>query len=87
MEITVNRPQMLIEMALLQSLVERKETLSTLSNVHVKTDGNDKIILTATDLDNTLVLTMEAEVKTEGEMCVSGKKLYDTLRIMDDKDF
>lgn len=59
---TVNRKQLADELALLQTVAERKTTMPVLSNVMLDLAG-DKLTLYATDLDASIV----TEVAAEGE--------------------
>lgn len=62
-------------------VVERRQTMPILSNVLlVARDG--KLSVTATDLEVELVAETELEVKTGGEITVSGRKLLDICRAL-----
>jgi DNA polymerase-3 subunit beta len=64
-------------------VVERRQTMPILSNVLlVARDG--VLSVTATDLEVELVAQAELEVKTGGEITVSGRKLLDICRALPD---
>ena len=62
MEITVSRQDLLRELTATQSVVERKTTIPILSNFLLEADG-DRIVITATDLDQSI----RTVVRGEGE--------------------
>ena len=61
MEITVSRQDLLRELTATQSVVERKTTIPILSNFLLEADG-DRIVITATDLDQSIRTSMDRGV-------------------------
>jgi DNA polymerase-3 subunit beta len=79
MELTLKRGDFLNELALMQGVVERKNTIPILSNILLKaTDGH--LDLTSTDLDLTLLSSAEAKVSRPGAVTVPARKLFDLIR-------
>lgn len=80
MKFSVAREELLKPLQVAHSVVERRQTLPILSNVHVKTDG-DGLLLTATDLEvelsaRTGVLSGDSSVETT----IPARKLLDLCR-------
>jgi DNA polymerase III subunit beta len=79
MELTLKRGDFLNELALMQGVVERKNTIPILSNILLKaTDGH--LDLTSTDLDLTLLSQAQAKVSRPGSVTVPARKLFDLIR-------
>ena len=85
MEITVSRQDLLRELTATQSVVERKTTIPILSNFLVEAD-NDHIVITATDLDQSIRTSCAAKVKKAGSCTIPARKLYDYIRLLGDGD-
>src|ERR1700719_3379668 len=76
MEITVSKSELLRELTATQGVVERKTTIPILSN-YLFEASNDKLSLTATDLDLSLRTVCNAKVKKEGSCTIPARKLHD----------
>jgi DNA polymerase-3 subunit beta len=85
MEITVSRQDLLRELTATQSVVERKTTIPILSNFLLEAD-DDKIVITATDLDQSIRTSCAAKVKKPGSCTIPARKLYDYIRLLGDGD-
>src|SRR6185437_2668685 len=83
MEITVSKADLLKELTATQGVVERKTTIPILSNFLFEA-GNDKLAITATDLDLSLRTSCPAKVKKEGSCTVPARKLYDYVKLLGD---
>jgi len=85
MELTLKRGDFLNELALMQGVVERKNTIPILSNILLKTsDGH--LDFTSTDLDLTLLSQAEARVTRPGSVTVPARKLFDLVRNLPEAD-
>ena len=85
MELTLKRGDFLNELALMQGVVERKNTIPILSNILLKaTDGH--LDLTSTDLDLTLLSSADAKVSRPGAVTVPARKLFDLIRNLPEAD-
>lgn len=82
-EITVSRTDLLKELAITQSVVERKSTVPILSNFMFETFGNN-LLIAATDLDLSLRTFCPARVIKEGSCTVPARKLYEYVRLLGD---
>jgi len=85
MELTLKRSDFLNELALMQGVVERKNTIPILSNILLKaSDGH--LDFTSTDLDLTLLCQAEAQVSQPGSVTVPARKLFDLIRNLPESD-
>lgn len=86
LEITVSRAELLRELAAAQSVVERKTTIPILSNFLFEAssgeDGQGRLTITATDLDQSLRTSCAAKVKKPGACTIPARKLYDYIRLL-----
>ncbi|HEV8523016.1 MAG TPA: DNA polymerase III subunit beta [Terriglobales bacterium] len=85
MEITVSKFDLLKELTATQGVVERKTTIPILSNFLFEA-ADDKLTITATDLDLSLRTACAAKVKREGSCTVPARKLYDYVKLLSDGD-
>ena len=83
MEFTVQKPDFLREIARIQGVVERKNTIPILSNVLLEA-GKGQVGLAATDLEVGLKTSFPAEVGKEGSITLSAKKLHEIARALPD---
>jgi DNA polymerase III subunit beta len=81
MEITVSRQELLRELTATQSVVERKTTIPILSNFLLEAE-NDKLTLTATDLDQAIRTSATVKVKKPGACTVPARRLYDYIKLL-----
>ena len=85
LEITVSRVELLRELTAAQSVVERKTTIPILSNFLFEAK-DDRLTITATDLDQSLRTSCAAKVKKPGACTVPARKLYDYIRLLPEGD-
>src|SRR5205823_12629301 len=85
MEITVTKDDLLKELTASQGVVERKTTIPILSNFLFEA-SDDRLTITATDLDLSLRTSCNARVKKEGSCTIPARKLYDYVRLLPDGD-
>ncbi len=92
LEITVSRAELLRELTAAQSVVERKTTIPILSNFLFEASSaaapgeTDKLIITATDLDQSLNTSCAAKVKKPGACTIPARKLYDYIKLLPEGD-
>ncbi len=85
MEFSISKNTLQKELAFVQGVVERKNTIPVLSNILIESIGENTIRFTGTDLDVTIRCETEAdEIKTPGAMCVQARKLFDISRLLPD---
>jgi DNA polymerase-3 subunit beta len=85
LEISVSRAEILRELTAAQSVVERKTTIPILSNFLFEA-ADDKLTITATDLDQSLRTSCSAKVKKAGACTIPARKLYDYIKLLPDGD-
>jgi len=85
MEIIVSRQELLKELTATQSVVERKTTIPILSNFLLEAE-NDRLTLTATDLDQAIRTSAAVKVKKPGACTIPARKLYDYIKLLPDGD-
>ena len=85
MEISVSKFELLRELTATQGVVERKTTIPILSNFLFEA-ANDRLTITATDLDLSLRTSCAAKVKREGACTIPARKLYDYVKLLPDGD-
>src|SRR5215217_127162 len=85
MQFVVSKQNLEKELAFLQGIVEKKNTIPVLSNILIESVGERSIRITGTDLDVTLRCDMQAEeITTPGSICVQAKKLFEIVRLLPD---
>lgn len=85
MEITVSRQDLVRELTATQSVVERKTTIPILSNFLLEAE-EDRLSLTATDLDQAIRTSASVKVKKPGACTIPARKLYDYIKLLPDGD-
>jgi DNA polymerase-3 subunit beta len=85
MEISISRQDLLKELTAAQSVVERKTTIPILSNFLFEA-ADDRLLITATDLDQSLRTSCPAKVKKAGACTIPARKLYDYIKLLPDGD-
>ncbi len=85
MDISVSKFELLKELTATQGVVERKTTIPILSNFLFEA-ANDRLTITATDLDLSLRTSCAAKVKREGACTIPARKLYDYVKLLPDGD-
>src|SRR5215813_13856650 len=81
MEFTVSKSDLVRELSLSQGVVEKKTTIPILSNVLLEA-SEDRVTLTATDLELGIRCSCPARVKKEGSGTVPLRKLLDYVRLL-----
>lgn len=83
MKFSADRELLLRPLQLATGIVERRQTLPILSNLHVRATSGGQLTLTATDLEVELVVRLEsATVEQEGEATIPARKLADIWRTL-----
>ena len=85
MEFTVSKSELVRELNLSQGVVEKKTTIPILSNVLVET-ADDRIVLTATDLELGIRCTCPARVTRPGAGTIPARRLLDYVRLLPEAD-
>jgi len=83
MEFSVKKYDLLEELNLTQGVVERKTTIPILSHLLCEAKDN-RLTITATDLELSVRSSCEAKVKKEGAGTIPAKKLLELVRLLPD---
>lgn len=86
LEFIVFRDTLLAELANLQGIVENKTTIPILSNILVTANSLTSLTLSATNLDRSLVTTLDAKVKQPGAIAIPARKLFDYVKLLPSGD-
>ena len=85
MQFVIARNALQKELAFVQGIVERKNTIPVLANILIESAGEDSIRISGTDLDVTIRCDADAqEISTQGAICVPARKLFDIARLLPD---
>ncbi|MCC6590956.1 MAG: DNA polymerase III subunit beta [Bryobacterales bacterium] len=85
MEFTISRSDLVRELSLSQGVVEKRTTIPILSNILVEA-SQDRIVLTATDLELGIRCSCPATVKRQGAGTVPAKRFLDYVRLLPNAD-
>lgn len=83
MQFTVQRKDLLTALQTVIGVVERRQTMPILSNVLIKAE-NDRIVITATDLELELITDTPAVIGQPGAAAIPARKLLDICRGLPD---
>src|SRR6478736_10439278 len=80
MEFKIRKDEFLRGLYLAHGIADRKSTLPILANVLLRTEGKDRILCGATDLNVTTIVSLSAKVEKEGGLTVSARQLYEIVK-------
>jgi DNA polymerase III subunit beta len=80
MELKIDKATLLSGLYLAQGISDRKSTMPILANVLLRTDGKDKLLVAATDLNVTVTAELPCKVLSEGGLTVGAKHLHDIVK-------
>lgn len=83
MEFKLDKETFLRALQKVQGIVEKKNTMPILSNVLIEA-SQDRLFITATDLEVGMRSSYSIDVMREGKITVSAKKLYEIIKEMPD---
>ena len=86
MKLTASREALLKPLQAVIGVVERRQTMPILANV-LLVAKNNRLSITATDLEVELVASTEANISNGGEVTVPGRKLLDICRALPEGAF
>jgi len=81
MKFEIKREILLTPLQAIIGVVERKQTMPILANILLQAKDNE-LCLTATDLEVELMTQATANIETEGEITLPGRKLLDICRAL-----
>lgn len=85
MQFKIGKTPFLKELNMIQGVVEKKSTIPILSNLLIEAKGGE-LSIKATDLDVSITTACEAEIGSEGSVCIQAKKLFEIVRALPEAD-
>lgn len=79
MEFHISKAEFLKGLRLAQSISDRKSTMPMLANALLRTDGKDKLLVAATDLNVSVSAELKSRNDSEGGITVAAKALNDII--------
>lgn len=84
MKIKIDQKHLIKKLSGIAAVVPTKTSLPILSTFLMESTGDNKIVVTANDLDVSLTTTIECEVEGGGTLAVPGKKFFEIVRSLPD---
>ena len=75
MEAIINAQKLKEQVGALQGILARKASIPVLSQIKIEAGESGDLVMTATDLDVSLITRQEVDILRSGSICLSGKKL------------
>jgi len=85
MEFKINKETFLKALQKVQGIVEKKNTMPILSNVLIEA-SQDRLFITATDLEVGMRSSYPTNVIKDGKITVSAKKIYEIIKELSDEE-
>ncbi len=79
MEFRISKNEFLRGLRLAQGIADRKSTMPMLANVLLRTQGKNKLLVAATDLNVSLTAELKSENAHEGGITLGAKNLFDLI--------
>ena len=83
MKFLISKQQIFKSLSHLQGIVDKKNSLPILSNILIEAEKN-KILLSSTDMDISIVESLDCDVVEDGSTTINAQILYDIVRKLDD---
>src|SRR5262247_941626 len=80
MEFKIRKDEFLRGLYLAHGIADRKSTLPILANVLLRTEGKDRVLCGATDLNVTALGSLAARIEKEGGVTVAARQLYEIVK-------
>ena len=80
MEFKIQKTDFLKGLYLASGIADRKSTMPILANVLLRTDGKERIVCAATDLNVALSTEVPARVEKEGGLTLGARTLHDIVK-------
>lgn len=77
MEAIIQAKKLREQVGALQGILDRKGTIPMLGKIKIDASERGDLIMTATDLDVSLIIEQEVDILRPGSICLNGKKLGD----------
>lgn len=79
MEFKIEKKNFVKPLSTLQSIADKHSSILALSNILIESSKHE-IRLTTTDLETTIISSVPCDVKEDGKICVSARKMYEIIR-------
>ncbi len=86
MEFRIQKAEFLKGLRIAQSIADRKSTMPMLANVLLRTVGNGRLLVAATDLNVSVSAELTSDNQSEGGLTVGAKALHDVIANMPDEE-
>jgi DNA polymerase III subunit beta len=86
MEFRIQKSEFLRGLRLAQGIADRKSTMPILANVLLRTDGKNKLLVAATDLNVSVSAELSAKIDKEGGLTVGARPLHDIVANLPGED-
>jgi DNA polymerase-3 subunit beta len=86
MEFRIQKSEFLRGLRLAQGIADRRSTMPILANVLLRTDGKNKLLLAATDLNVSVSVELAAKIEKEGGLTVGARPLHDIVQSLPGED-
>jgi DNA polymerase-3 subunit beta len=78
MKVIVNKEEFLKSLQKIQGVVEKRTTMPILNNLLLEAD--EKLTIKATNLENSIIIKIDAKIDQKGKICIPAKKLYEIIK-------
>jgi DNA polymerase III subunit beta len=82
MELKIEKGTLLGGLYLAQGIADRKSTMPILANVLLRTEGRERLLVAATDLNVTVTAELPAKITTEGGITLGARHLHEIVRAL-----
>jgi DNA polymerase-3 subunit beta len=82
MEFRIDKAEFLTGLRIAQGIADRKSTMPMLANVLLRTSGKDKVLVSATDLNTSILANLVGAVQAEGGLTLNARALHDIISNM-----
>jgi DNA polymerase III subunit beta len=86
MDIRIDKNQLLRGLYLAHGIADRKSTMPILANVLLRSEGKDRVLCAATDLNVAVMASLPAKVEKEGGLTVAARQLYEIAKGLSSDD-
>jgi len=80
MDFKIDKNEFLRGLYLAHGIADRKSTLPILANVLLRTEGKDRILCGATDLNVTAMANLSGRIEKEGGLTIAARQIYEIVK-------
>lgn len=86
MEFKIKQSTLRDALGVVGAAADKQRTIPVLNNILIESLGENNVRLTATDLDITIRIDVEAEIVAPGAICIEARKLIEVTRVLPDAE-